>query len=113
MPNSVIVQGYEQIQAANRKLLQAMQPSGALGKAVLYGTQQMQKGTTARAHVDTGTYKASQTADVHGLIGTRVHGQQSQPEERCGGERVRPLRRGEGRKRTQPTPPRSARTRRA
>jgi hypothetical protein len=69
MPNSVIVQGYEQIQAANRKLLQAMLPSGALGKAVLYGTQQMQKGTTARAHVDTGTYKASQTADVHGLIG--------------------------------------------
>jgi hypothetical protein len=47
MPNSVIVQGYEQIQAANRSCSQDMLPSGALGKAVLYGTQQLQKGTTA------------------------------------------------------------------
>lgn len=69
MPSGVIVQGYEQIQAANRRLLEAMKPSGALGKAVLYGTQQMQKGTSARVHVDTGTYRASQTAAVQGLIG--------------------------------------------
>lgn len=70
MSNEVTVQGYEQIQAANRQLLDAMRPSGALGQAVLYGAQQLAKGTTARVHVDTGTYKASQTADVRGLVGT-------------------------------------------
>lgn len=69
MPNSVTVQGYEALQNANRKLLEAMKPSGGLGKAVLYGTVQMQRGVITRAHVDTGTYKASQTADVQGLSG--------------------------------------------
>jgi hypothetical protein len=69
MPNSVTVQGYEEIQAAQRKLLEALKPSGALGKAVLYGTVQMQRGTMSRAHRDTGTYAASQTADVQGLAG--------------------------------------------
>ena len=69
MPNSVIVQGYEQLQAANRKLLEDMKPSGGLGKAVLYGAQQFQKGTTSRAHRDTGTYAASQMAELQGLVG--------------------------------------------
>lgn len=69
MPNSVIVQGYEAIQAANQKLIADMKPTGALGKAVLYGAQQFQKGVQSRAHVDTGTYKASQMADAQGLVG--------------------------------------------
>lgn len=69
MPNSVTVQGYEALQNANRKMLEAMKPSGGLGKAVLYGTVQMQRGVISRAHTDTGTYKASQTAGVQGLSG--------------------------------------------
>lgn len=63
------VQGLEKIQAARLKLLQDMQPSGGLGKAVLYGTLQMQKGLAGRIHVDTGTYKAAQVTNVHGLVG--------------------------------------------
>jgi len=69
MPNGVTVQGFEAIQNANRKLLESMKPSGALGKAVLYGTVQMQRGVITRAHTDTGTYKASQKGDVQGLTG--------------------------------------------
>lgn len=69
MPNSVVVQGYEAIQNANRKLLEAMKPSGGLGKAVLYGTVQMQRGVITRAHRDTGTYASAQTADARGLSG--------------------------------------------
>jgi hypothetical protein len=70
MPNSVIVKGYQEIQDAERKLLAEMKPSGALGKAVLYATTQMQRGTISRAHRDTGTYAASQTTDMQGLSGS-------------------------------------------
>jgi hypothetical protein len=70
MANSVTVQGYEQIQEAQRKLVEALKPSGGLGKAVLYGTVQMQRGTISRIHRDTGTYAASQAADVQGLTGS-------------------------------------------
>ena len=79
MPNSVIVQGYEQIQAAKLKLLEDMKPSGALGKAVLYGAQQFQKGTASRVHRDTGTYAASQTAEVQGLVGRVYTASNSNP----------------------------------
>jgi hypothetical protein len=67
MPFTVL--GLEKIQAARLKLLQDMQPAGALGKAVLYGTLEIQKGLVGRIHVDTGTYKAAQVTNVHGLIG--------------------------------------------
>lgn len=63
------VLGYQELQNANRKLLEAMRPSGGLGKAVLYGTVQMQRGVISRTHVDTGTLKASQMGDVQGLSG--------------------------------------------
>jgi hypothetical protein len=69
MSNGAIVTGFEELQAANRKLIESMKPSGALGKAVVYGVQQFQKGTTARAHRDTGTYAASQMTNVQGLVG--------------------------------------------
>ena len=67
--SGAIVKGYEQLQAANRALIAAMQPGGALGQAIVYGTQKMQEGVASRAHRDTGTYAASQTARVQGLVG--------------------------------------------
>jgi hypothetical protein len=63
------VQGLEKIQAARLKLIQEMQPDGALGKAVVYGTLAMQKGLVSRIHRDTGTYAAAQITNVHGLVG--------------------------------------------
>jgi hypothetical protein len=68
--SSAIVQGYEQLQAARMKLVADMQPSGGLGAAVLYATQQYAAGTRGRVHVATGTYRASQTPEVKGLMGT-------------------------------------------
>jgi len=69
MPSGAMVKGYEQLQAANRKLIAAVQPGGALGKAIVYGTQQLQQGVAERAHRNTGTYASSQMADVQGLVG--------------------------------------------
>ena len=66
---SVIVQGYQELQAARVKLLAAMRPDGGLGKAVVYATAQEQRGVASRAHVDTGTYKSSIVPDVQGLMG--------------------------------------------
>lgn len=67
--SGAIVQGYEQLQAARMKLVADMQPSGGLGAAVIYATQRYQDGTQSRVHVATGTYRASQTPEVKGLMG--------------------------------------------
>lgn len=69
MPNSIVVQGYQELQAANRKLIAAVTPSGALGKAVIDATTILREGTAARAHKVTGTYSASQMVKVDGLLG--------------------------------------------
>lgn len=63
------VKGLEKIQAGRMQLIYAMQPQGALGKAVLYGTVQMFRGVQTRIHRDTGTYAAAQIPKVDGLHG--------------------------------------------
>jgi hypothetical protein len=62
------VQGLEKIQAARLKLLKAMEPSGAFGRAVLYATTELFEGVQGRIHVDTGTYRAAQIPKVQGLV---------------------------------------------
>ena len=69
MPNSVTVQGYEKIQEARRQFVYAMQPQGAFGAANKYATLQLMRGVRARAHVATGTYRASITPEFDGLYG--------------------------------------------
>ena len=64
-----VVKGYEQLQAANLKLLSAVKPTGALGAANLYATKSMLRGVIGRAHADTGTYKSSMRAEFNGLTG--------------------------------------------
>jgi hypothetical protein len=64
------VQGLEKIQQARMRLIADMQPSGGLGKAVLYGTTQMFRGVQTRIHRDTGTYAAAQIPKVDGLKGS-------------------------------------------
>jgi len=66
---TITVRGYEEIQAANMRILEGMKPDGALGRAVLYATRALQQGTASRAHRDTGTLAASQMAEVQGLQG--------------------------------------------
>lgn len=67
--SNITVQGYQELQAAQRKLVEAMEPTGALGEAVKQTTLKMQKGVISRAHELTGTYKASQMIEVDGLNG--------------------------------------------
>jgi len=69
MTTSVVVQGYERLQEANRQLAAAMQPDGALGKAVIATTERMREGVVKRAHRLTGTYAASQMTEYEGLTG--------------------------------------------
>ena len=69
MPNSVTVQGYEQLQEATRKLVYEMKPQGAFGAANKYATLQLMRGARVRAHVDTGTYRSSISASFDGLYG--------------------------------------------
>ena len=73
------IQGLEKIQAARLKLLQDMQPSGALGKAVLYATTELYSGVKGRIHKDTGTYSAAQIVKVSGLVGQVYTGAYSNP----------------------------------
>lgn len=67
--SSITITGNEQIQAAGRKLVEAVQPSGALGDAVVKTTERMRKGVVGRAHRLTGTYAGAQETDVQGLTG--------------------------------------------
>jgi hypothetical protein len=69
MAVSVVVQGYQELQAAAQKLVAAAQPSGALGKAVQLATLQSQQGVKGRAHVQTGTYQGSVILDYADLLG--------------------------------------------
>jgi hypothetical protein len=73
------VQGLEKIQAARMQLIYAMQPNGALGKAVLLGTTQMFRGVQTRIHRDTGTYAAAQIPKVNGLKGMVYTGAYKNP----------------------------------
>lgn len=77
MPFSV--KGLEKIQAARMQLIYAMQPTGALGKAVLLGTTQMFRGVQTRIHRDTGTYAAAQIPKVNGLKGIVYTGAYKNP----------------------------------
>lgn len=69
MSFKVAIEGYQELQAANRKLLAAVRPQGALGAANLYATKSMLRGVESRAHSDTGTYQASIRAEFNGLTG--------------------------------------------
>lgn len=69
MEHGAIIEGYQELQAAAYRLLDATQPSGALGAAVYYATKAYAQGTASRAHEDTGTLAAAQTPEAEGLRG--------------------------------------------
>ncbi|MFA9204999.1 MAG: hypothetical protein ACEQSH_00940 [Bacteroidia bacterium] len=68
-PYSATIKGYAEIQEANRKLVYATKPQGAFGAANKYATLQLMRGVRVRAHVDTGTYRSSISAEFNGLYG--------------------------------------------
>jgi len=53
------IRGIQELQRANQKMIHALKPEGARGRAVLYATRGAQRYATAITHKDTGALKAS------------------------------------------------------
>jgi translation elongation factor EF-Tu-like GTPase len=62
-PN-VTIQGIQEIQDWNIRAVEAMQPRGAVGRAVKYGTAAMHRGAVAVTHVITGSLRGSHRMEV-------------------------------------------------
>ncbi len=63
------ITGIQEAQAANNRVIAALQPSGALGRAVQYGTAAAHRYAVGVTHVDTGALRASHRMEVTGLRG--------------------------------------------
>lgn len=63
------ITGIQEAQAANNRAIAALQPTGALGRAVQYGTVTAHRYAIGLTHVDTGALKASHRMEVTGLRG--------------------------------------------
>ncbi len=57
------LRGLERLQAANRKLMEGINPRGGLGKGVKVATLHLHKHAVAITHVQTGTLKRSHIMD--------------------------------------------------
>lgn len=64
--------GLEEAQAVNRRRLAALQPDGALGRAVRTTVEELQVYSKGITHRDTTALQAAHLGEVHGLSG-RVH----------------------------------------
>jgi hypothetical protein len=56
---NLTIKGLQEAQDRNLRLIAAMQPEGALGRAVQYATVEGFRYLTSVVHVDTGAYKAA------------------------------------------------------
>lgn len=63
------IDGLQQTQMANLRMIANMQPDGALGRMVQYVTAIAQRFAVSITHVDTGALKASHRIDVKGYRG--------------------------------------------
>ncbi len=63
------ITGIQQAQAMNNRAIAELQPSGALGRAVQYGTVTAHRYAIGLTHVDTGALKASHRMELSSLRG--------------------------------------------
>ena len=66
---NVTIQGIQEAQRANQQIIVALQPSGALGRAIQYATAQAHRYAVGITHVDTGALRASHRMEFTGLRG--------------------------------------------
>jgi hypothetical protein len=66
---NLTITGLQEAQAANNRRIAALKPTGALGRAVQYGTVEAQRYAVIDTHVDTGTLRASHRMEVMGVRG--------------------------------------------
>ena len=66
------IRGIQELQRANSKIINALKPEGARGRAVKYGLTEGQRAAQIETHVDTGALKASHRMyyDTNGPRGT-------------------------------------------
>ena len=63
------IRGLQEAQKANEKVIAAVKPRGALGRAVQIGTTRVHRYAVGVSHVDTGAMRASHRMEVRGLGG--------------------------------------------
>ena len=63
------IRGIQQAQAANNKIIAAVKPSGALGRAIQYGTTRVHRYAVGVSHVDTGAMRASHRMQLSTMEG--------------------------------------------
>lgn len=63
------IRGLQEAQDANERVLAAMQPSGAFGRAMQWATATGQRWAIAHTPVDTGAWRASHRTELRGLRG--------------------------------------------
>jgi len=66
---NLTITGIQQAQAANNRLVAAVRPTGAAGRAVKYGTIEANRVAQILTHVDTGALRASHRIQYAGLQG--------------------------------------------
>jgi hypothetical protein len=64
------IEGLQEAQAWNNRKIATLRVSGAMGRAVRYGTTAAHRGAVARTHVDTGALRASHRMALYGDEGT-------------------------------------------
>ena len=63
------ITGIQEAQAKNNRNIAALQPSGALGRAVQYGVIAAHRYAVGVTHVDTGALRSSHRMEITGLRG--------------------------------------------
>ncbi len=67
------IRGLQEAQNANLKLIAAVQPNGALGRAVQYMAVEAERYAVAYTHVDTGALRASHRVQQEGPARFRIY----------------------------------------
>lgn len=73
------IKGLQKAQQQNRKMIAALQPAGALGRAIQYGTAAAHRYAVQITHVDTGALRAAHRMSIEGGKGTVFIGPGTNP----------------------------------
>ena len=65
----VTIRGIQEAQRANLEVIKNLQPGGAFGRAIQYGTIEAHRYAVSITHVQTGALRASHRMEVSGLEG--------------------------------------------
>ena len=70
MAVTMTIEGIQEAQQRNQRMIAELKPAGALGRAVQYATGTLQRHAIGITHVDTGSLRASHRMRIEGTRGT-------------------------------------------